>query len=733
MVRSSGKFQKAQTHAGRRADSTLQLFSVTGSFMDKVQQLVSNGKTFFRVEEALSWHEALQHCRQQHADLADLQSMNSLQSIARLYSLTSGTGAWIGLFFDVHTSALRWSSGSAFTDPVWTTLPSFRDGLCATLYSVFLAPALGAASCTDRKPFICYNGMCRFILWTWPPRPCNPGCFQEQTRGRDSSWCKGGLADWVQLKTRGEAGEEHCSVAESPSGLGLGWHWGRHAVTASSAPVQQLVSNGKTFFRVEEALSWHEALQHCRQQHADLADLQSMNSLQSIARLYSLTSGTGAWIGLFFDVHTSALRWSSGSAFTDPVWTTLPSFRDGLCATLYSVFLAPALGAASCTDRKPFICYNDPDASHRITTEPSLDLTTIPKLAAVQIGRQIFTRFNQVKTWTSALLYCRSRHTDLADLQTVADEAGKEALRTITDETEAWIGLYFNAVSKSLSWSSTLGASIPTWLQVPKFGTGLCGGLRTYVRFSPRVYSVNCSSLQPFICFYDPSIGHRKYAELPPLSDTSSSSEVTMGTTPRPGPTSPGDPDPQSRPMTPHKAKAGPFLSSTCNASPSPRMMEDPGSSGSHCSEASGGSPGTEESTLDSSSSGNPTVPQRTIAFLASAAPSQVAGLETVGSWPVPKAAVTSAGGGTDTRDTTTATEAPPLSSPTQPESKGKTTAPQSGSPFGILKADFTIPALMDPEEMKGQFLREIQEVLKLTLGDEQFRLKWVGFEANRK
>ncbi|ELW70855.1 Putative C-type lectin domain-containing protein NCRNA00083 [Tupaia chinensis] len=388
-----------------------------------VQQLVSNGKTFFRVEEALSWHEALQHCRQQHADLADLQSMNSLQSIARLYSLTSGTGAWIGLFFDVHTSALRWSSGSAFTDPVWTTLPSFRDGLCATLYSVFLAPALGAASCTDRKPFICYN-------------------------------------------------------------------------------VQQLVSNGKTFFRVEEALSWHEALQHCRQQHADLADLQSMNSLQSIARLYSLTSGTGAWIGLFFDVHTSALRWSSGSAFTDPVWTTLPSFRDGLCATLYSVFLAPALGAASCTDRKPFICYNDPDASHRITTEPSLDLTTIPKLAAVQIGRQIFTRFNQVKTWTSALLYCRSRHTDLADLQTVADEAGKEALRTITDETEAWIGLYFNAVSKSLSWSSTLGASIPTWLQVPKFGTGLCGGLRTYVRFSPRVYSVNCSSLQPFICFY---------------------------------------------------------------------------------------------------------------------------------------------------------------------------------------------------------------------------------------
>lgn len=102
----------------------------------------------------------------------------------------------------------------------------------------------------------------------------------------------------------------------------------------------------------------------------------------------------------------------------------------------------------------------------------------------------------------AALGYCRSHHTDLADLQTLTDQAGKEALKSITSETEAWIGLYFDAVSRSLSWSSGLGASIPTWLQIPKFGVGLCAGLRTYVNYSPRVYSVVCSSLQPFICFY---------------------------------------------------------------------------------------------------------------------------------------------------------------------------------------------------------------------------------------
>lgn len=118
------------------------------------------------------------------------------------------------------------------------------------------------------------------------------------------------------------------------------------------------------------------------------------------------------------------------------------------------------------------------------------------------MGTLTFQRFDQGTTWLSALLYCRTHLTDLADLQTVTDEAGKEALKSITSETEAWIGLYFNAASESLSWSSGLGASIPSWLQVPKFGAGLCAGLRTYVRYAPRVSSVACSSLQPFICFY---------------------------------------------------------------------------------------------------------------------------------------------------------------------------------------------------------------------------------------
>lgn len=107
-------------------------------------------------------------------------------------------------------------------------------------------------------------------------------------------------------------------------------------------------------------------------------------------------------------------------------------------------------------------------------------------------------------TWSSALKYCRNHYTDLADLQTVTDNADRKTLKSITDGTEAWIGLYLNMKSRSLSWSSDLGTSIPDWLQdsVPVFGRGLCAGLRTFLDSWPEVYAVVCSSLQPFICFY---------------------------------------------------------------------------------------------------------------------------------------------------------------------------------------------------------------------------------------
>nr|XP_060500915.1 putative C-type lectin domain family 20 member A [Panthera onca] len=669
-----------------------------------------------------------------------------------------------------------------------------------------------------------------------------------------------------------ESGRKEANI--EISGL-RGWVGGSHAPTASPVSALRLLNNGKTFSRVEATLSWSEALRYCRRHHTDLADLQSMNSVSSISSLYSLTSSTEAWIGLFFDVRVRGLSWSSGSTFAAPVWSSLPVFAEGVCATLYSVSVFPNLGAASCTAQKPFICYYDPAVGHRTPTEPALSPTTSPKPAVVQIGRQTFMRFDQEMTWPEALRYCHSHHTDLADLQMVTDEAGKEALKSITSETEAWIGLYFNATSGSLSWSSNLGASIPTWLQVPELGTGLCAGLRTYARYSPRVYSLACSSLRPFICFYDPSVGHRESTALQP-SFHAPSSEVAVetmrrpnsveklgtilssashvrsnlapvwppqagrspvgtgsagsgveepqgrrrapgaarpvrpasaagrhpsgslshgsglprgsparGTTaprPRAQPARPGDSLPREegagpllvtvqsatlapRPGPPRRARlalrgrclsppgrgggrgAGPALAATSSpatvhASPevpvtegksaTPReaaavpvpgsTLRSPRSAPDSGSRLPGSFPGTEESAWGRSAHRAP----------GAGSPSRPHAGGTPGRR-LSETAVTTEGGGSAMRETAAATQAQRVSSPKHPESKGKTPAPASGQVFGILKADFTIPALLDPEDVKDQFLSEIREVLKLTLGHEQFRLKWVGFEVNKK
>uniref|UniRef100_M3Y195 Uncharacterized protein n=1 Tax=Mustela putorius furo TaxID=9669 RepID=M3Y195_MUSPF len=74
-----------------------------------------------------------------------------------------------------------------------------------------------------------------------------------------------------------------------------------------------------------------------------------------------------------------------------------------------------------------------------------------------------------------------------------------------------------------------------------------------------------------------------------------------------------------------------------------------------------------------------------------------------------PPVAVATGGTSSDQRETAMAAQAPSLSSSKHPASAETTPAPAPGKLFGILKADFTIPALTDPEDLKDQFLREVR------------------------
>ncbi|XP_051041704.1 putative C-type lectin domain family 20 member A [Phodopus roborovskii] len=452
----------------------------------------------------------------------------------------------------------------------------------------------------------------------------------------------------------------------------------------------QLVSSSKTFYRVDEPRTWREAMWYCQEHYTDLADLQSMNSPVSIMVVYSYISSTQAWIGLFYDVRISGLSWSSGSIFTTPTWSVLPAFQDGICATLYSLTTVPVLGAASCTAKKPFICYYDPAVGHRIfLVSPLEELTTLPKEAEVKIGEQTFIRIKQTMSWLSALTYCRNHYTDLADLQKVTDEQGKETLQSITNDVDAWIGLYFDVKVNNLTWSSNLGSSIPEWLQrIPVFGQGLCAGLRIFSNSPPQIYALFCHELKPFICFWDPSIGHRESEEMPPLTDTSSP-KVT-----RPSRTT-------SRLNT--GTSTGPEDASQALVSATwiqKQVSHEP-------SEASSGTCGF--GTCEMATSAPTTV--------------GLTALQTQGMVSTSPLVTTAPSGEMDK----------PLEEEKWAGREGPSREKSPEHSFGVLKADFTMSTLKDPEEMKDQFLSEIQEVLKFALGHEEFTLKWIGFEVNKK
>ncbi|XP_072504657.1 putative C-type lectin domain family 20 member A [Notamacropus eugenii] len=57
---------------------------------------------------------------------------------------------------------------------------------------------------------------------------------------------------------------------------------------------------------------------------------------------------------------------------------------------------------------------------------------------------------------------------------------------------------------------------------------------------------------------------------------------------------------------------------------------------------------------------------------------------------------------------------------------------PEPEQRFGILKADFNSPDILQSEARKEELLREIQEAVKAILGHEQFRLKWISFDENQ-
>lgn len=114
------------------------------------------GQTFIRFEETLNWSSALLFCRRHYMDLANLQMVANGNL---LRPITSGTEAWIGLYYNTSTRSKMWSSSLDTSIPPWLVVPVLEQSMCVGLRNAYYLAA-SATNCSCLQPFICFSGVC---------------------------------------------------------------------------------------------------------------------------------------------------------------------------------------------------------------------------------------------------------------------------------------------------------------------------------------------------------------------------------------------------------------------------------------------------------------------------------------------------------------------------------------------------------------------------------------------
>ncbi|XP_043101105.1 C-type lectin galactose-binding isoform-like [Puntigrus tetrazona] len=167
--------------------------------------------------------------------------------------------------------------------------------------------------------------------------------------------------------------------------------------TALTGIVSKASGEPYRFVVIQDPKTWTEAQSYCREEHVDLATVQSDEDrakLKEAANDESFQSF--AWIGFYNGV--LAWRWSylnAASSFTKwESWEPDTSRTEEACAFIDGNRL---WGDASCTQEKYFFCQTDKSQ-------------TQDKFKFIQ------TSLN----WREAQVYCRTLYTDLA---TVTDDS----------------------------------------------------------------------------------------------------------------------------------------------------------------------------------------------------------------------------------------------------------------------------------------------------------------------
>ncbi|MGH0185198.1 UNVERIFIED_CONTAM: hypothetical protein FKN15_017252 [Acipenser sinensis] len=219
-------------------------------------------------------------------------------------------------------------------------------------------------------------------------------------------------------------------------------------------------SSGQCFYEGTKK-TWQEAQSYCRNQGRDLPTIQDQDGVNKLIGIIPKTKENNFWIGLHHDKEN--WQWSNGDDVIYSNWRA-----DLFCASVNS---DGEWEDSVCSEKKPFMCYNE-----------------------TSIITERYTLIEELKTWTEAQQYCREHHTDLVSIKNASEN--EDLVKKAQGKT-FWIGLF----NEPWKWSHQGdNYTFHTWnTGEPDNGGGSenCVVMLKSGEWSDR----GCNSPYPFFCY----------------------------------------------------------------------------------------------------------------------------------------------------------------------------------------------------------------------------------------